>query len=347
METNDSKELLVTEKNTKHEKLTSIEMGKLWATYMGNSMSVCVLSYYLKHVEDEEIKNVLTEALAISNTILQGITTIFTAESFPIPMGFNDKDVNPEAPRLFEDQFYLHYLRYAGKAGLSLYSTAIPLVLRKDVRDFFIQVLNLTVNLLTKVNEVIIGKGFLMKPPPIPIPEKVDFIQKQNYLNGFFGNVRPLHALEITHLYDNIDNNLTSKALLIGFSQTAKTDKIREFMLRGKEMANKHVEACAQHLQKDHLPTLPLLDHLVSTSTVAPFSDKLMLFHKIDMFSMKIRSYANGASLSGRRDIAAMYARFLMDVSLFVEDGANIMIEHGWMEQPPEAVDRDHLVSKE
>jgi hypothetical protein len=36
-----------------------------------------------------------------------------------------------------------------------------------------------------------------------------------------------------------------------------------------------------------------------------------------------------------------------MDVSLYVEDGANIMIDYGWMEQPPEAVDRDNLSSKE
>ena len=58
---------------------------------------------------------------------------------------------------------------------------------------------------------------------------------------------------------------------------------------------------------------------------------------------MKIRSYANGASLNGRRDIGAMYAKFLMDISLYVEDGVEIMIDHGWMEKPPE-VDRDELV---
>jgi len=71
-----------------------------------------------------------------------------------------------------------------------------------------------------------------------------------------------------------------------------------------------------------------------------------MVAHKIDMFSMKIRTYANGISLNGRRDIGTMYMRLLMDVGLFVEDGANIMIDRGWMEQPPEAADRDNLNSK-
>jgi hypothetical protein len=35
-------------------------------------------------------------------------------------------------------------------------------------------------------------------------------------------------------------------------------------------------------------------------------SDKLMIYHKVDMFSMKIREYANGASFNGRKDIGAM-----------------------------------------
>jgi hypothetical protein len=48
------------------------------------------------------------------------------------------------------------------------------------------------------------------------------------------------------------------------------------------------------------------LDHLVSESTFSPFSDKLMLAHKIEMFSMKIRTAGNGASLNGRRDIGGM-----------------------------------------
>ncbi|MFL6558440.1 MAG: DUF3231 family protein, partial [Bacillus sp. (in: firmicutes)] len=36
------------------EKLTSAEMGKLWVTYMGNSMSKRYLMYYLQHVEDQD-----------------------------------------------------------------------------------------------------------------------------------------------------------------------------------------------------------------------------------------------------------------------------------------------------
>lgn len=340
METN--KPVKITAFKTKYpenEKLTSAEMGKLWAAYMGNSMSSLVLSYYLNNTKDSEIKAVVQTALNLSKELLDMSKTILYKEKFPIPIGFTEEDINLGAPRLFADEFYLHYLKYAGKAGMSLYESAIPLMIRPDVRNFFTHCLTSAVQLLNQVDSVLVAKGMFIKPPFIPIPEKVVFVKKQSYLNGFFGNIRPLHALEITHLFDIIENDCTSKALLVGFSQVAKNREVKEFLLRGKEITARHIETGSHHLHKDKLIAPPLLDHLVESSSFPPFSDKLMLFHKLDMFSMKIRSYANGASLNGRRDIGGMYLRFLMDVGLYVEDGANIMIDHEWMEQIPEAAE--------
>ena len=187
------------------EKLTSAEMGKLWATYVGNTLAICVLRYYLQHIDDEDIKKVVGKALNLCESLVESIKEIFSKENFPIPMGFTDEDVNLGAPRLFSDEFYLHYLNYTSKAGMSIYSIAIPIMTRGDIRDFYINALNSTVRLITEVNELLMAKGFYVKPPQIPTPEKVDFIKKQNYLNGFLGDIRPLHALEIAHLYDNID----------------------------------------------------------------------------------------------------------------------------------------------
>jgi hypothetical protein len=183
-------------------------------------------------------------------------------------------------------------------------------------------------------------------PPSIPVPKKVDFIKRDNYLNGFFGDVRELHALEITHLFDNIENNITSKALLIGFSQVAKKEKVRQYFIRGKAITDREIQHFQDKLHKENLPFPSQIDDLVTTSTFSPFSDRIMVFHKVDMFSIKIRSFANSMAVNGRRDIALMYMKSLSEVSLFVEDGANILIEHGWMEQPPKAIDRDELSAK-
>lgn len=323
--------------------LTSAEMGKLWATYTSNTMAKLVLRYFLQHMDDKDIKKVVGNALDLSETIVQEIKEIFIKENFPLPIGFTDKDVNVEAPRLFSDEFYLHYLKYTVKAGMSIYSIAIPLMTRKDIRKLFITILNATVKLTTEINDVLEEKGLGAHPPTIPLPQTVDYVKKQTYLNGFIGDTRSLHALEIAHLYDNVENDVTSKGLLIGFSQVAKTEKVQKFMLRGKEITSKHIESSSKKLNKENLPSLPLLDDMVSTSTIPPFSDKLMLWHKIEMFSMKVRTYANGLSLNGRRDIGVMYGKFLADVGVYVEDGANIMIDNAWMEQPPAAVNRENI----
>ena len=181
----------------------------------------------------------------------------------------------------------------------------------------------------------------------IPSPNTVDFVNDQSFLHGYFGDVRPLHGLEIAHLFDNINNDITSKALIIGLRQGAQNKKVRKFLDRGKNINKKHIEMLSKKLNDENLPSPSLLDHLVTSSTIPAFSDKLMVAHKIDMFSMKVRGYADAASLNGRRDIGAMYAKCLMNVSLYLEDAANIMIDHGWMEQPPFAVNRDKLSSKD
>jgi hypothetical protein len=325
---------------------TAVELGKLWATYLGNSMSNRILKYFLNNVDDEHVKILLENGYNLTVDFMKTIEKFFSNDKVAIPIGFTDEDVNLGAPRLFEDQFYVHYLKYAAKAGLSIYAIAIPLVMREDIREFFIHCNSTTTILLGQINNVLLDKGYIIKAPLIPVPTKVDFIQKENYLNGFFGDVRALHALEITHLYDNIENNITSKALLIGFSQVAKKEKVRNYFLKGKEITDKEVQRFQDKMHNDNLPFPSQIDHLVTDSTYSPFSDRIMVFHKVDMFSIKIRSFANSIAVNGRRDISLMYMKSLAEVSLFVEDGANIMIEHGWMEQPPKAIDRKDLSSK-
>lgn len=322
-----------------NEKLTSAELGKLWATYTGNSMSRCILSYYLQHVEDEDIKILLENALNLCEEFMKTTKEIFEKENFPVPQGFGEEDVNLGAPRLFEDAFYVHYLKYAAKAGMSIYSVAIPLVYRKDVKEFFTYCIDSTMGLMNQIKEILMNKGLIIKPPIIPIPDKVEFVDK-DFLNGFFGHIRPLHALEITHFYDNIENNVTSKALIMAFAQVAKDEKIRELFIKGRDLTAANIENYMKMLSNEHLPAPPFLDDLVTNSAFSPFSDKLMLFHKMDMFSMKIRAFGNSVAVNGRHDVGLLYAKSFLKISAFVENAAKIMIERGWMEQPPRAADR-------
>lgn len=327
------------------EQLTSAEIGKLWATYMGNSMGKCIISYFIQHVEDKDIKTLLENALSLSEEFLKKTEDIFKKENFFFPKGFSiEEDVNLGAPRLFQDEYYPHYLKYAAKAGMSIYSIALPLVFRQDIKDFFTSCMNSTMELMEQIKDVLMNKGLIIKPPIIPIPDKPDFVH-EDFLNGFFGHVRPLHALEITHFYDNIENNVTSKALITAFSQVVKDDKIRKLFEWGRDLTATDVQHFMQMLHDENLPTPSFLDDLITTTTFSPFSDKIMLFHKIDMFSMKIRSFGNSIAVNGRHDVGFLYTKSFIKIGKFVEDAAKIMIEYGWMEHAPYAPERDKLTS--
>lgn len=328
-------------KTNPSEKLTSAEMAKLWATYMGNSMAKYILLYFLNHVKDEDIRTLLENALTLSENFVKTLKEIFIKENYPVPIGFSEEDVNLDAPRLFQDEFYVHYLKYTSKAGMSIYNVAIPLVYRKDVKEFFRYCMDSTLDLLEQTNEILMHKGLIMKPPFIPIPNEAKFVH-EDFLNGYFGHVRSLHALEITHLYDLIESNTTSKALIHAFTQVVKDEKIRKLFERGEDITTKGIENCMKKLYEENLPSPTFLNDLVTSSTFSPFSDKLMLFHKLDMYTLKIRALGNAIAVNGRRDIGQLYSKALVRNASFVHEASSIMIEKGWFEQPPSAADREN-----
>lgn len=73
------------------------------------------------------------------------------------------------------------------------------------------------------------------------------------------------------------------------------------------------------------------------------FSDKLIMFHVTGMIAAGIGNYGMALAASPRRDIGVKYASLIPEISLYAEDGANIMINEGWMEEPPQNINRDHL----
>ncbi len=53
-------------------------------------------------------------------------------------MVLTEDDVNLGAPRLFADEFYVHYLKNMQEAsGLSIYNTAILLIVMRRCTQFF------------------------------------------------------------------------------------------------------------------------------------------------------------------------------------------------------------------
>jgi len=313
---------------------------------MGSSMSECVLQYYMRHVEDREIKEVLAFALSLSQKHVKVITDIMKHEKFPIPVGFTEADLHAEAPRLYSDIFILNYLHQTTKSGFSLYTIALPSIARSDVREFISECIISLTELYNRVADVSLSKGLYMRPPSIDTPNHVEFVQSNHFLAGFFGDQRAINALEITHLFSNIQSNQLGRALVMGFAQVAQSKAIREYFAQGIELSTEQIDTFGGVLSKETLPVPSSWDTDVMASTIPPFSDKLMLFHVMGLNALSVFNY--GAALSGsqRHDIHLLYMGLISQVGVYGEAGVRLMIENKFMEQTPMAPDRELLIRK-
>ncbi len=325
--------------------LSSAELAGLWSTYMGDSSAICLFKHFLRQIKDSQIQPILEYALHLSNNHISRITSIFKEENCPIPKGFTDEDVNLDAPRLFSDPFYLFYIKEMGRLGMANYTISLANSTRFDVIDFFSEALDSSKELHNQATVLLLEKGLMIKPPYIPMPEKIDFVKRQNILTGWLGERRTLNVVEISHLYSNIIRNLHGKSVLIGFSQTAKTKEVSDWMMRGKEIADKNIEIFGSLLSEDDLPAPMTWDTEVTASTVPAFSDKLMMFQVQSTNGIGMMDYGTSVGMSLRRDLGTHYMRLAAETLQYAEDGMNIMIKHGWLEQTPQMVDRHALAN--
>ncbi|WP_174727282.1 DUF3231 family protein [Mesobacillus harenae] len=327
-------------------RLTSAEISNLWITYMNNSLSKYVLSYFLNTVEDSEIRSVIDYALNVSLTLMDGVENIFNGENYPIPYGFTDDDVNLSAPRLYSDEFFLNYIDQMAKAGFSAYGMSTAMSSRLDVQAFFNEAVALNIEINKRTKAVLLSKGLHLRPPYISPPEKVDFVKHQSFLTGWFGSRKPLLSVEITNLFHNLQTNAIGKAFISGFAQTAKTKDARDYFKRGKDISNKHIKVFTSILTEEDIPVPRSWDDEVLASSEAPFSDKLMMFQVSLLSALGVGNYGVAMSASTRRDLTAHFARLSMEIGQYAEDGANLSIKHRWLEQPPQSVDKNGIVYK-
>ncbi|MFC4102131.1 DUF3231 family protein [Paenibacillus xanthanilyticus] len=323
--------------------LTAAEVAPIWTGFLGDSMANGVLRYFAATAEDREVKHILKYALGLTEDHIGFKKDLEARGEIVLPLGFSEADVNVRAPRLFSDLIMLYYVRQMGIGGTVAYSLALATSTRGDIREFFNHNLKTAAELLDRTTTMLLDKGLFMRAPHLA-PAPAEKVRKEGWLNGLFGDRRPLNAVEITHLYLNTISNALGKALMIGFSQTAKSKEVREFTIRARDIASKHIDVFSQLLKDDQLPAPGTFEAEVTASTEAPFTDKLILFHTLTLTAIGIGNYGSATSASPRRDLAAAYLRLAAEVGTFADDGAELMIGKGWLEKIPGAIERDALI---
>ncbi|MGD6967557.1 DUF3231 family protein [Rossellomorea vietnamensis] len=326
-----------------NKQLVSSELGELFANYQGDSVYKCVFNHFLDIIEDEDIKNYISVSQSFSQKHLDEISGIFKQEGIPSPSAFGDQDIRRGSPRLFSDIFTVFYTVEMARAAFAAYGSALATSYRHDVIAYFEMCLEDTKEIYKQGVALLISKGFDIASPEIPYPQKVDFVEKESFISIVMGKNRPLLAVEIKHLQVNIYTNVLGKALMLGFSQVASSEKLRNFFREGSQLADKQIRELSTFLLREDLPSPRVLDDQVTDSTSSPFSDRLMLTHASMATGTGIMNYGSALSKILRHDIHTQFISLTAGIGKYANDGLNMMIDNGWLEEPPTAANRKKL----
>ncbi|MCM2535001.1 DUF3231 family protein [Neobacillus pocheonensis] len=328
-------------------RLTAPEIASLWTQYIFDTMSICFFRYALEHIEDHDVKSIYLTSLELSKKHVQKITDFMLKENYPIPHGFTEKDdVNINAPRLFQDPFYLNYIYIMTLQGMTGYSLSVSTSIRSDLRKYYITCMSETMELFDQSIDLMLSKGLFVRPPVISPPESIDFVKHQSFLTGWLGDRRPLNAIEIGDITFNMLKMHLHAALKVGFIQVAQSKEIRQYFMRGLDIANKHIKIFESVFKEDKLNSPISWQSMITSSTSMTFSDKYMMYQILLSTQLSLSFYGSALSVNSRRDLGAHYMRLILELLQFAEDGANLMIKNGWLEQPPTASDRESLAKE-
>ncbi|WP_163527822.1 DUF3231 family protein [Halobacillus ihumii] len=325
--------------------LSSTELGNLWQAYQEKSMKLRIVERFIKNSDDEETRTVLQSAQSIETKNINAIKAIFQNEGVAIPVAFTEKDIDHQAPRLFDDQFYLMYFRLLSKILIGLYALHSGMSYREDICNLYNDFTSDSQTIYNKCTKSLLKKGVLARPPSVPMPNEVEFVEDTSFTSGLspFGKKRVLNTVEIGLVHQALEANITGAQLMTGFAQVADNPEVKQYFQRGKKLAEKVVSTMGDLLLESDVQASSTWTGIVTNSTISPFSDKFMMYitNLLSMFGMGSNSV--GAAFSFRSDLLLKMGQMMTNTFDFAKDGGKIIIKHGWMEEPPQAVDRTKL----
>ncbi|WP_255259634.1 DUF3231 family protein [Lentibacillus sp. CBA3610] len=78
------------------------------------------LEYYIEKAENPEAKDILESYYNKKREHVETLIEIFQDEGAVLPVGFTQKDVEPGAPRLFDEMFDIMHLRMITAINMGL-----------------------------------------------------------------------------------------------------------------------------------------------------------------------------------------------------------------------------------
>jgi hypothetical protein len=133
--------------------------------------------------------------------------------------------------------------------------------------------------------------------------------------------------------------------MITGFAQCANEGEVKNYFNDGAELAKSIVKELSETLLQDGIQTPQTSGGNATRSTLAPFSEKLMMYCTSLFCSFSLGSGSLGTAFSLRNDLPAKMAIFMKDIFEYAHRGAKIMIKNGWMEEPPQMEERNQMLN--
>lgn len=330
--------------------LTSSELGTLWLTYQEITMQLQMLDYFIEKAEDEESKGIMTNLHSEVELYVGKVTDMFKNEGAFIPVGFSSQDVNKEVENLYDNGFDILFIRLIQEISMGMHSLNITMSYREDIVVMFKELTAMTQKYYNLCTQYLLNNGMLARPPYVSMPKSIEFVKDQSYLGGLainpFTERRTLNTVEVAHLHHAIESNIIGMQMITGFAQCAKEEEAKHFFHEGAELAKSIVKELSEVLLHDGIQTPEPSGGHATRSTMAPFSDKLMMYCTSLFCSFSMGGNSLGTAFSLRNDLPAKMSIFMKDIFEYAHKGAKIMIKNGWMEEPPQMEERQQILNK-
>jgi len=325
--------------------LTSTELGTLWMTYQSTSASLIKCKLFKDKTIDKDAQNIIADYIVEGQILKDKIVVVFNNEKVAIPIGFSDADIIMESAPLFDDFFNIMILRQMMKLKFGHAAIFTAMSYMKEVQDILKLNYDIADKFYVMTTNFLLGKGVLAKPPYVTMPKQVEIIEDKNYMSGInlFSDKRSLNTIEVGFLNEAIENNIFGMQLMTGFAQVSTNSDVKKYFIEGKELAKKIISKLSDVLLQSDIQPPSTWAGKATDSTVAPFSEKLMMYTTNLLSSSAIGYNIIGTAFSLRSDLHAKLSLIAKDTFSFSKEGGKIMIKHKWMEEPPQMEDRNLL----
>jgi hypothetical protein len=328
--------------------ISASEVGTLWLTYQEKTMILRIIEYFIEKSDDQQAKNIMGGLWQELSYYITKIKKVFEEQGIAIPVGFSQEDVNLEAPKLYDNGFDIMFVRILKEISMGMYTLNMNMAYQDNVMEIYEALTSTTQKIYKSSTLYLLEKGILTLPPKVTMPKSSEFIESKSYLNGFnpFNDKRALNDLELGYLHHGIETNNIGMQLITGFAQCAEDKEVKQYFVKGKELAKKQIKVFGDILLESDVQFSATSGSTVTTSKVAPFSQKLMMFCIYLLNGFGIVGSSFGTIFSLRKDVSMKTALIAKDIYFYADEGVKIMIKNGWLEEPPQMEDRPNLIKE-